>query len=211
MKRQYGSALPSLHLPSPLQPHQPEDMPHSHGNTVLKNYSVGGTLTSPAHLSPGESQDSSWCFLSKHVEWIMEPPIPVYSGVAGQQECLQVPHHPFTSITWKPPREKHFLTRSKSLGRLPRSIKVKDLIPWKKVKEWIQNLPPTRTATSEAMLIISSDKDSNASLAGNLSEAGIWNSFTLGWWGNDIHSCKGALPSLQLSLHGKIWTSPSEI
>ena len=39
-------------------------------------------------------------------------------------------------------------------GRLPRPIKVKNLTPQEKVKEWIQTLPPTRTATSEAILII---------------------------------------------------------
>ena len=81
---------------------------------------------------------------------------------------------------------------------------MKDLTPQKKVKEWVQNLPPTRTATSEAILIISSDKDSNASLAGNLSEAGTWKSFTLGWWGSDRNPCKGASPSLQLSLNRNI-------
>ena len=49
---------------------------------------------------------------------------------------------------------------------------MKDLTPQKKVKEWVQNLSPTKVATSDAILIISSDEDSNASLAGNLSEAG---------------------------------------
>ena len=33
-------------------------------------------------------------------------------------------------------------------------------------------MPPTRTATSEAILIINTDEDSNASPAGNLSETG---------------------------------------
>ena len=37
-----------------------------------------------------------------------------------------------------------------------------------------KHLPPTRAATSDAIFIISSDEDSNAGLAGNLSEAGIW-------------------------------------
>ena len=64
------------------------------------------------------------------------------------------------------------MEQEKSPGRLPRPVKVKNLTPQEKVKEWIQTLPPTRTATSEAILIINSDKDSNASLAGNLSEAG---------------------------------------
>ena len=64
------------------------------------------------------------------------------------------------------------MEQEKSPDRLPRSVKVKGLTPQEKVKEWIQNLPPTRTATSEAILIISSDKDSNTSPAGNLSEAG---------------------------------------
>ena len=44
----------------------------------------------------------------------------------------------------------------KSPGRLPRPVKVKNLTPQEKVKEWIQTLPPTRTATSEAILIIKS-------------------------------------------------------
>ena len=48
----------------------------------------------------------------------------------------------------------------------------KNLTLQEKVKEWIQILPPTRTATSEAILIINSDENSNASPAGNLSEAG---------------------------------------
>ena len=48
---------------------------------------------------------------------------------------------------------------------------MKDLTPQKKVKEWVQNLPPTRAATSNAILIISSDEDSNASPSGILSEA----------------------------------------
>ena len=61
-------------------------------------------------------------------------------------------------------------------------------------------MPPTRTATSEAILIISSDKDSNAR-----------NSFTLGWWGSEGHSCEGALPSLQLSLHSNTSTLASEM
>ena len=53
---------------------------------------------------------------------------------------------------------------------------MKDLTPQKKVKEWVQNLSPTKAATSDAILITSSDKDSNTSLAGNLSEAGTWKS-----------------------------------
>ena len=63
---------------------------------------------------------------------------------------------------------------------------MKDLTPQKKVKEWVQNIPPTRAATSDAIIIISSDEDSNASPAGNLSEAGIQKlAFPLGWQGNE--------------------------
>ena len=65
-----------------------------------------------------------------------------------------------------------FIKQEESPGRLPRSIKLKNLTPQERVKEWIQILPPTRTATSEAILIINSDENSNASPAGNLSEAG---------------------------------------
>ena len=52
-----------------------------------------------------------------------------------------MPHHPFAE-------------QEKSPGRLPRPIKVKNLTPREKVKEWIQTLPPTRTVTNEAILII---------------------------------------------------------
>ena len=65
-----------------------------------------------------------------------------------------------------------FVEHEKSPDRLPRSVKVKDLTPQEKVKEWTQTLPPIRTATNEAILIISSGKDSSTHLAGNLSEAG---------------------------------------
>ena len=65
-----------------------------------------------------------------------------------------------------------FVEQEKSPGRLLRPIKVKNLTPQEKVMEWIQSLPPTRTATMEAILIINSDENSNASLIGNLSEAG---------------------------------------
>ena len=94
------------------------------------------------------------------------------------------------------------MEQEKSPGRLPRSVKVKNLTPQEKVKEWIQILPPTRTATSEAILIINSDENSNASPAGNLSEGSTENSFTLGWHGNNRHSCKGALPSLSFPYTG---------
>ena len=100
----------------------------------------------------------------------------------GQQEWSQVPHHPFRMQTRSPySGERCFLTANacinfllwgggatednqtcltiplwskKCPGRLPRPIKVKNLTPQEKVKEWIQTLPPTRTATSEAFLII---------------------------------------------------------
>ena len=56
--------------------------------------------------------------------------------VAGQQRnIIAVPHHPFVAIPKTPyPGEKHFLKSG-----LPRSIKVKDLIPQKKVKEWVHS------------------------------------------------------------------------
>ena len=51
---------------------------------------------------------------------------------------------------------------------------------------------------SDAILIISSYEDSNASPARNLSEAGTWKRFlTLGWQGSKRQSCKSASPSLQ--------------
>ena len=80
-------------------------------------------------------------------------------GGGATENKIKVPCHPFVE-------------QERSPGKLPRSVKVKDLTPQEKVKEWIQNLPPPRTATSEAILIISSDGDSNASLARNLSEEG---------------------------------------
>ena len=60
---------------------------------------------------------------------------------------------------------------------------MKDLTLQKKVKEWVQNLQPIRAATSGAILIISSDEDSNASSAGNLSETGTWITFFHGGGG----------------------------
>ena len=65
-----------------------------------------------------------------------------------------------------------FVEQEKSPGRLPRPVRVKNLTPQEKVKEWIQILPPTKTATSKAILTINSDEHSNASPNGNPSEAG---------------------------------------
>ena len=146
----------------------------------------------------------------------------------GQQEQSQVPHHPFRMQTRSPySRERSFLTANactisffsgvagqqrtikhalpslhgarKSPGRLPRPVKVKNLTPQEKVKEWIQTLPPTRTATSEAILIIMMRTQMQVQLE-------IWsrylNSFTLGWWGNVRHSCKGSSPFLSLPYTG---------
>ena len=83
----------------------------------------------------------------------------------------------------------------KSQGRLPRPVKVKNLTPQEKVKQWIQTLPPTRTATSEPLLIIKMKTQMQVQLE-------IWcsylNSFTLGWQGNNRHSCKSTFPSLSL-------------
>ena len=95
----------------------------------------------------------------------------------------------------------------KSPGRLPRPIKVKNMTPQEKVKEWIQILPPTRTATSEALLIIMAKTQTQVQLE-------IWsrysNSFTLGWWGNNRHSCKSASPSLSLPYTGTSVCYPVE-
>ena len=95
MKKQYGSALPSHCLPSPLQPHQPEDRPQSHGKTVLKDYSVGGTLPSPAYFPLQETARIHPDVLCQDTLNDNVTHIPVYIEVVGQQERLQVPCHPF--------------------------------------------------------------------------------------------------------------------
>ena len=64
------------------------------------------------------------------------------------------------------------MEQEESSGRLPRSLKVKNPTPQEKLKKWTQILPPTRTATSKAILRINCDENSNASPTGNLSEAG---------------------------------------
>ena len=178
---------------------------------VLKDYSMGGTLPSPACLTTGESQDSSWCFLSKHVEWIMVPPYQFnlqWWGSKSSHSCLAIHLHPWHE---NHPREKCFLTRSKWPGRLPRSVKVKGLIPQKKVKEWVQKSTSNQDCYKWG---ISHNKQwwrlkCKSQLEIYLKQV-LENSFTLGWQGNNRHSCKGALPSLQLSLHRKIWTLSSE-
>ena len=63
-----------------------------------------------------------------------------FSRVAGLQRTIK---HASPSL------------HTKSPDRLPRSVKVKNLTPQEKVKEWIQTLPPTRTATNEAILRMS--------------------------------------------------------
>ena len=85
---------------------------------------------------------------------------------------------------------------SQSQFDLPRSVKVKNLTPQEKVKEWIQTLPLTRTATNEAILVIS-----KIQMQVQLT---IWSSysFTLGWQVNDRHSCKGDSPSLSFPYRG---------
>ena len=67
---------------------------------------------------------------------------------------LALPQH----IPWR----ETFPIKWQSPGRPPRSVKVKNLTPQKKVKEWVQNIPPNRVTTSDAILIL-----------------------TLGWQGNE--------------------------
>ena len=106
----------------------------------------------------------------------------------GQQEQLQVPRHPFRMQTRSPySGERCFLTANAC--------------------KKIQTLPPTRTATSEALLIIMTKTQMQVQLE-------IWsrylNSFTLGWWGNNRHSCKSASPSLSLPYTGTSLHYPVE-
>ena len=136
-----------------------------------------------------------------------------------------MPHHPFRIQTRSPySGERHFLTANacknfllwvgratednktcltipswskKNPGRLPRPIKVKNLTPQEKVKEWIQPLPPTRTATSEAILIIMMETQMQVQL-----EIGskYLNSFILGWWAmTDTHAKVPLHPSAFLT------------
>ena len=62
---------------------------------VFKNYGVGGTLPSPAHLHLGERQDLPWYFMSRHVEWMITPHISLHWGdgatrvVTGALSSLQ--------------------------------------------------------------------------------------------------------------------------
>ena len=188
-----------------------QSTPTTMAKQVFKGYGVGGTLPSPAPPSPRRETRLTLTFYVKTHWTNNNTAYQFYIGVMGQQEQSQVPCHPFRMQTRSPcSGERCFpnnfsqggratkdnntiLTtplHGKSPDRLPRSIKVKNLTPQEKVKEWIQTLPPTRTATNEAILIISKTQ-TQVHLT-------IWGSysFTLGWQGNNRHSCKGASPSL---------------
>ena len=114
--------------------------------TCVQGYSVEGALPSPACLPfQRKNQNYIWWFISRHIEWIV---VPIYQYTLGWWDsketiwkCLAIPLRSCkVQHLWR----ECFLTRSKSPGRLPRSIKVKDLTLQKKVKEWVQNLLPNQ-------------------------------------------------------------------
>ena len=78
------------------------------------------------------------------------------------QDTLNEQWYPYTSVYWgwwgsrrqgESALPSLHGARTKPPGRLPRSVKVKDLTPQKKVKEWVKNVPPTRAATSDTILM----------------------------------------------------------
>ena len=71
-----------------------QSTPKTMAKQVFKDYCVGGTLPSPAHLHPGERQKSPWNFMSRHVEWIIILHISFKLGWWGSKSgcrCLVTP------------------------------------------------------------------------------------------------------------------------
>ena len=95
-----------------------------------------------------------------------------------------------------------FMEQEKSPGRLSRPIKVKNLTKQKKVKEWIQILPPTRTATSKAILIIMMKTQMQVRLEIYLKQ--VLKQFYTGMAGQRQILMQRCLSIPQLSLHRNI-------
>ena len=71
-----------------------QSTPTTMAKQVFKGYGVGGTLPSPAHLHPGERQDSPWHFMSRHIEQIIILHISFTLGWWGSKSsprCLVIP------------------------------------------------------------------------------------------------------------------------
>ena len=143
---------------------------HWGGGAARDSNNIWKCLTIPSSITPSPSRRRIRTVLDALQQNTSKDKWYIYTsstlGWWGNDEtilkCLAIPLKPFQN-----PILQREMFPKKSPGRLSRSIKEKDLTPQKKVKEWVQNLPPTRAASSNAMFMISSDEDSNASPAGN--------------------------------------------